>query len=65
MRALIMIALLAGVLAGVPAPALADPFNVTVAADPPVVSTVLGGRFTITTEVKNPGTAPSGRSWRI
>jgi hypothetical protein len=44
MRALIMIVLLAGVLAGVPAPALADPLDVTVAADPPVVSTVLGGR---------------------
>lgn len=60
MRALIMIVLLAGVLAGGPAPALADPLDVTVAADPPVVSTVLGGRFTITTEVKNSGTAPSG-----
>ena len=60
MRALILIALLAGVLAGVPAAALAAPLDVTVAADPPVVSTVLGGRFTITTEVKNAGTAPSG-----
>ena len=60
MRALIMIVLLAGVLAGVPVPALADPLNVKVAADPPVISTVLGGTFTITTEVKNSGTAPSG-----
>ena len=60
MRALILIVLLAGVLAGVPAAALAAPLDVTVAADPPVVSTVLGGRFTITTEVKNAGTAPSG-----
>ena len=60
MRALIMIVLLAGVLAGVPAAALAAPLDVTVAADPPAVSTVLGGRFTITTEVKNAGTAPYG-----
>jgi len=60
MRALILIVLLAGVLAGVPAAALAAPLDVTVAADPPAVSTVLGGRFTITTEVKNAGTAPSG-----
>ncbi len=60
MRALIMIVLLAGVLTGVPAPALADPLNVRVAADPPVVSTVLGGHFTVTTEVKNAGNAPTG-----
>jgi uncharacterized membrane protein len=59
MRALIMIVLLAGVLTGVPVPALADPLNVRVAADPPVVSTVLGGHFTVTTEVKNAGSAPT------
>ena len=55
-----MIVLLAGVLTGVPAPALADPLKVQVVADPPVVSTVLGGHFTIATEVKNAGNAPTG-----
>jgi uncharacterized membrane protein len=60
MRALIMIMLLAGVLSGLPAPALADPLNLTVLAQPPTVSTVLGDRFLITTEVKNAGSAPTG-----
>ena len=55
-----MIVLLAGVLTGLPAPALADLLKVEVAANPPVVSTVLGGRFMITTEVKNAGNAPTG-----
>jgi hypothetical protein len=59
MRALIMM-LLAGVLSGLPVPALAGPLNLQVVADPPVVSTVLGGRFMITTEIKNTGTAPTG-----
>jgi hypothetical protein len=61
MRALIMIVLLAGVLSGLPAPALASPLNVEVAADPPTVSTVLGGRFKITTEIRNTGSAPTGQ----
>jgi hypothetical protein len=60
MRALIMIVLLAGVLSGLPAAALANPLNVEVAADPPTVSTVLGGRFKITTEIKNTGSAATG-----
>jgi hypothetical protein len=60
MRALIMVLLLAGVLIGVPVPALAEPLNIEVVAQPPVVSTVLGGRFMITTEVKNTGSAPTG-----
>jgi hypothetical protein len=60
MRALIMIMLLAGVLSGLPTPALANPLNLEVAADPPTVSTVLGGRFKITTEIKNTGSAATG-----
>jgi hypothetical protein len=60
MRALIMVLLLAGLLSGLPAPALADPLNIEVVAKPLVVSTVLGGRFMITTEVKNTGSAPTG-----
>ena len=55
-----MIVLLAGVLSGLPAAALANPLNVEVAADPPTVSTVLGGRFKITTEIKNTGSAATG-----
>ena len=46
-----MIMLLAGVLSGLPVAALADPLNVQVVAQPPTVSTVLGCRFMITTEV--------------
>ncbi|HVD17134.1 MAG TPA: hypothetical protein VNC63_00470 [Propionibacteriaceae bacterium] len=60
MRALVMIVLLAGLLVGLPAPAFADTLTVQVAADPPAVSTLLGGRFKITTEVKNTGSAPTG-----
>ena len=55
-----MIVLLAGVLSGLPAPALADPLNVQVVADPPAVSTVLGDHFEITTEIRNTGSAPTG-----
>jgi uncharacterized membrane protein len=55
-----MIVLLAGLLVGLPAPAFADTLTVQVAADPPAVSTLLGGRFKITTEVKNTGSAPTG-----
>ena len=61
MRALIMVALLAGVLSGLPTLAFADPLNLSVMAEPPTVSTVLGGRFVITTVVKNAGTAPTGQ----
>ena len=55
-----MIMLLAGVLSGLPVPALADPLNVDVVVDPPVVSTVLGDHFEITTEIKNASNAPTG-----
>jgi hypothetical protein len=61
MRALIMAVLLAGLLLNwLPAAAYAAPLSVEVVADPPVVSTVLGGRFEITTEIKNTGSAPTG-----
>ena len=60
MRALIMMMLLAGVLSGLPVPALANPLDVDVVADPPVVSTVLGDHFEITTEIKNASNAPTG-----
>ena len=55
-----MIMLLAGVLSGLPVPALANPINVDVVVDPPVISTVLGDHFEITTEIKNAGNAPTG-----
>jgi hypothetical protein len=55
-----MIMLLAGVLSGLPVPALADPLNVDVGVDQPVVSTVLGDHFEITTEIKNASNAPTG-----
>jgi hypothetical protein len=60
MKALIMAVLLAGLLIWLPAAASAAPPSVEVVADPPVVSTVLGGRFEITTEIKNTGSAPTG-----
>jgi uncharacterized membrane protein len=60
MRTLIMVVMLAVVLSGVPVPALADPLNVEVVADPPVISTVLGDHFEISTEIKNNGDRPTG-----
>jgi hypothetical protein len=60
MRALILGVLLAGLLSWLPAAAHAEPINVEVVADPPVVSTVLGDHFEITSEVKNTGSAPTG-----
>jgi uncharacterized membrane protein len=60
MRALIMVLLLTGLLGVLPAPALADPLNVQVVADPPVVSTVLGDHFEISTEIRNTGNKPTG-----
>ena len=56
-----MLMLLAGVLSGLPTLAVAGPLNLSVMAEPPTVSTVLGGRFVITTVVKNTGTAPTGQ----
>jgi uncharacterized membrane protein len=61
MRVLIMVVLLAGVLSGLPTLAFADPLSLSVVAEPPTVSTALGGRFLITTVVKNTGTAPTGQ----
>ena len=55
-----MVLLLAGLLSGLQAPAFADPLNVTVVADPPVISTVLGDHFEISTHVKNTGNRPTG-----
>lgn len=55
-----MAVLLAGVLSWLPAAAHADPINVDVVADPPVISTLLGDHFEITTEIKNTGSAPTG-----
>jgi uncharacterized cupredoxin-like copper-binding protein len=60
MRALIMAVLLASLLSWLPAAAYAAPPSVEVVADPPVVSTVLGGHFEITTDIKNTGSAPTG-----
>jgi hypothetical protein len=61
MRKLLLIGLLIGVLTVQPAPALAaEPLSVKVDAEPAQVSTVLGGRFKITTEVTNTGAGPSG-----
>jgi uncharacterized membrane protein len=59
MRVLIMV-VLAGVLSWLPAAAYAEPVTVEVVADPPVVSILLGDRFTITSEVKNTGSTPTG-----
>jgi uncharacterized membrane protein len=59
MRVLIMV-VLAGVLSWLPAAAYAEPITVEVVADPPVVSILLGDRFTITSEVKNTGSTPTG-----
>ena len=62
MRALLMAVLLAGVLSWLPAAAYADPINVDVVADPPVVEMVLGDHIEITTEITNTGSAPTGES---
>jgi len=49
-----------GLLAGPATPAMAVPISVAVVMEPTQVSTVLGGRFTLETEVTNTGTAASG-----
>ena len=59
-RALALASLLVGLLAGMPSPAVAAPITVTVVMEPARVATVLGGRFTLETEVTNTGTTPSG-----
>jgi uncharacterized membrane protein len=60
MKALIVAVLLAGMLFWLPTAAYAAPPTVEIVADPPVVSTVLGEQFEITTEIKNTGRAPTG-----
>jgi hypothetical protein len=61
MRKLLFIGLLVGALTCLASPALAaEPLSVKVTAEPAQLETVLGGRFMITTEVTNTGTAPSG-----
>lgn len=61
MRAALLIALLVGALTWLPAPALAAaPLRIKVVVEPAHIETVLGGRFMITTEITNTGTAPSG-----
>ena len=61
MRKLLFIGLVVGALTWLASPALAaEPLSVQLTAEPAQVETVLGGRFMITTEVTNTGTAPSG-----
>ena len=61
MRELLFLGLLVGVLTWLAAPAVAAaPLSVKVVAEPAQVETVLGGRFMITTEITNTGSAPSG-----
>jgi hypothetical protein len=58
---LLIIGLLVGALTWLAAPALATgPASLQVVAEPAQVETVLGGRFTITTEITNTGAASSG-----
>ena len=58
--ALVLAGMLIGLLACTPTPASAAPITVAVLMKPTQVSTVLGERFTIETEVTNTGAAPSG-----
>jgi hypothetical protein len=57
---LALASLLVCLLAGMPSPAVAAPITVAVVMEPIRVATVLGGRFTLETEVTNTGTTPSG-----
>ena len=58
--ALVLAGLLIGLLACTPTTAMSAPITVDVLMKPTQVSTVLGERFTIETEVTNTGAAPSG-----
>jgi hypothetical protein len=61
MRELLLLGLLVAVLTWLAAPAVAAaPLSIKVVAEPANVETVLGGRFMITTEITNTGSAPSG-----
>ena len=59
-RAAVLTAALIILLMIIAAPARAAPPSVTVAPDQSHVSTVLGGRFVLKTDVTNTGTAPTG-----
>jgi uncharacterized cupredoxin-like copper-binding protein len=58
--AVVLAALLTGLLASLPVPAMAVPTTVTVVLEPTQVRTVLGGRFTLETEVTNAGSTATG-----
>jgi len=59
-RVLVLAGALICVLSGIPAPAMAAPLTVDIVVDPTQVETVLGDRFTITTDVRNTGRTDSG-----
>jgi uncharacterized membrane protein len=59
-RAVLLTSLLAVLLACSTASAWATPLAIKITPDPTRVATVLGGRFTIRTQVANTGTAPTG-----
>jgi hypothetical protein len=59
-RAALLTSLLVALLACLAAPAWASPLTVEITPDPTRVATVLGGRFTITTQVANTGSAATG-----
>jgi uncharacterized cupredoxin-like copper-binding protein len=58
--ALVVAGLLVSLQAGTSTPAMAVPTTVSVVMEPTRVTTVLGGRFTLETEVTNTGTAATG-----
>ena len=58
--ALVMACLLISLLAWTPRSAMAMPTTVTVVMEPTQVSTVLGGRFNLETELTNTGTVSTG-----
>jgi hypothetical protein len=59
-RAVLLASLVVALFAYLAAPAWAAPLAVQITPDPTHVATVLGGRFTITTQVANTGSAPTG-----
>lgn len=60
MRKLLLMGVLISVFACLSAPAVAAPLSLQVVAEPVHVETLLGGRFMITTAVRNTGAAPTG-----
>jgi hypothetical protein len=59
-RAVMLISLLVALFACAAAPAWAAPLTVKITPDPTRVATVLGGSFTIMTQVANTGSSPTG-----